>query len=78
MPASPRPAPPPLQVRAQVVVAIGTAAWFVAFVLVAIWHRSLADHGHGEWLWITLAGWVLGLVGLPLSAVQTRSARRRA
>lgn len=73
-----RPAPPPLQVNAGTVVAVGTVVWFAAFVLVLVFHGRLVDAGHGDWLWITLAGWALGLIGLPLTWLQTRAAGRRA
>ncbi len=59
------------------IVAAGTALWFVLFVVqLPIRHRLAAD-GHRVWLWTTLAGWVLGLIGLPL-AWRARAAARRA
>jgi len=48
------------------VVMFGTALFFVAFVaLLPLWNW-LGEHDHRVWLWTALAGWVLGLLGLPL------------
>jgi len=55
--------PPPAQMNARRIVAVGTAAWFVAFVVLLFFWSSLGDHGHRIWLWTCLAGWVLGLIG---------------
>lgn len=51
------------------VVVAGTVLWFAAFVilLVAGWH--------GVWLWTTLVGGGLGLIGFPIMLWQ-RSASR--
>ena len=70
MPESQRPTPAPAQVDAVRVVGVGTAGWFVAFCILLVVR-------HGEWLWTSLAGWVLGLIGLPLIVAQRRAAARR-
>lgn len=70
---TPRSAPEPLEVNAALVVVIGMIAWFVAFVLMLILH----DHVPDRWIWTTLAGWALGLIGLPLIRAQRRAAERR-
>ena len=52
------------------VVIIGTAAWFVAFiVLLVTGHRDV-------WLLTTLCGVLLGFVGLPLILWQRAASRR--
>jgi Protein of unknown function (DUF2530) len=58
--------PEPVQVDSQRVVLIGTAIWFVAFVALLPFYDWLGQHGHRIWLWTCLAGWILGLLGLPL------------
>ncbi|HVX44341.1 MAG TPA: DUF2530 domain-containing protein [Mycobacteriales bacterium] len=68
-----RPATEPLEVNASLVVAIGTAAWFVAFCILLPLHDRV-DH---QWIWTALAGWALGLIGLPLIRAQRRAAERR-
>ena len=57
---------------------IGTALWFVAFLVLLPMRGRLADAGHEIWLWTCLAGWVLGLIGLPLAMRARSAARRRA
>ena len=58
--------PEPVQVDSRRVVLIGTALWFVAFVALLPFYDWLGRHGHRIWLWTSLAGWILGLVGLVL------------
>lgn len=72
-----RPAPEPLDVDVVSVVILGTVTWFVAFVVLLPFRGRLADAGHGDWWWTTLAGWVLGIVGILVSRAQ-RAARRAA
>lgn len=67
------PPPEPLEVNASLVVVIGTAAWFVAFCVVLVFHQRLDD----RWIWTTLAGWCLGLIGLQIIRLQRRAAERR-
>jgi hypothetical protein len=43
----------------------GMAAWaLVGLVLLVFFRGWLADHGHTNWLWICLAGFLLGIPGL--------------
>jgi hypothetical protein len=56
--------PEPVQVDSWRVVAIGTAAWFVGFVVLLPFYDWLGRHDHRIWLWTCLAGWILGLIGL--------------
>lgn len=65
-----RPAPEPLDVNAFTVVAIGTALWFVGFCVLLVLrlvNGAAAGAAVREWLWTTLAGWLLGLLGLFLT-----------
>jgi Protein of unknown function (DUF2530) len=71
-----RPAPPPLEANTVRLTLIGIALWFVAFLVLLPMRGRLTDDGHEIWLWTCLAGWVLGLIGLPL-AMRARSAARR-
>lgn len=54
----------------------GMALWALAGVVLLLVRDRLADHGHTNWLWICLAGFLWGLPGL---AVMLRhDANRRA
>ena len=55
--------PPAVQINARRIVASGTALFFVAFVALLPCYGWLGDHGHRIWLWTSLAGWILGLMG---------------
>jgi hypothetical protein len=59
----PRVQPPAVQINARRIVAVGTAVWFVAFVVLLPFWSWLGRHDHRIWLWTCLAGWLLGLVG---------------
>nr|WP_298181123.1 DUF2530 domain-containing protein [Saccharomonospora sp.] len=48
----------------------GTAAWLIAFVVL------LVTGVHGVWLWTTLAGVGLGLVGMAIMVWQRAASRR--
>lgn len=63
-----RPAPEPLETNDTLVVALGTAAWAVALVVLLI----VGDRE--RWAWVAAAGVFLGLVGL--RHVRRRAARR--
>jgi Protein of unknown function (DUF2530) len=71
-----RPVQEPLDVDAVRVIGVGTVLWFVGFVALLPFHARLAENGHQIWLWTCLAGWVLGLMGLPLCYRQRAAARR--
>ena len=55
----------------------GTALWFVASVVLLI-ARYGYDAGPPIWLWTALAGFVLGLIGMPVMVWQRRASRRGA
>ena len=67
--------PPPVQINARRIVAVGTVIWFVAFVALLPFWSWLGDHGHRIWLWTCLAGWVLGLLGLAVMSRHRRAGR---
>jgi hypothetical protein len=54
----------------------GTLAWAGAGLVLLPFRNWLARHHHTNWLWICLAGVLLGLVGLAMMI--RRDARRRA
>ena len=65
--------PPPLPQRLvdpRPILIIGTLAWLIAFCVL------LLTAEHGQWLWTTLAGWALGLLGYAVSRWQRLAARR--
>ena len=64
----------PLDVNAARVVGGGSAVWFVLFLVLLVFHDRLADDGHLVWLWTSLAGWILGLLGTWL-CIRQRAAR---
>lgn len=56
---------------------IGTAIWFVAFIVLLPFYGWLGRHGHHVWLWTALAGWLLGLAGLVLVRKHRNEGRTR-
>ena len=54
----------PLDVDGVRTVAIGSIAWIVAFVAMLPFIGTLRDHDRLAWLWICIAGFGLGLIGL--------------
>ena len=52
-----------------------TAIWLVAFVVLLFFIPSLQANDAMVWLWTCLAGFVLGLLGLSVYALQRRAAR---
>jgi hypothetical protein len=76
-----RPAPPPLEANDQLVTAVITAAWAVAFVvLLAV--RAELPPGNRWWIWTCAFGTCAGLFGLwytpRLKRSRARIAKRRA
>lgn len=57
--------PKPLDVDGVNATIVGTAAWFVALVVLTVFFRGmLAAHDATWWIWVCVAGTVLGLIGL--------------
>jgi Protein of unknown function (DUF2530) len=54
----------PLDVDGVRAIAVGTLAWTVALLACLVWRTRLEADGRGWWLWVCLAGALLGLPGL--------------
>jgi hypothetical protein len=54
----------PLDLSGIPTVIFGIAAWAVAFVVVLIFRSDLKKDGDEWWLWVTVAGFGLGWIGL--------------
>lgn len=67
--------PAAVQTDARRVVLVGTALFFVAFVVLLPFWGWLGTHDHRDWLWTALAGWVLGIVGWAIMAKHRREGR---
>jgi hypothetical protein len=52
--------------------------WLVALVLTLVFHDRLSDHGRGDWAWIALAGFGLGLVAIRYFLRRRAALRREA
>lgn len=57
------------------VITVGTVLWTVGLAVTLLLHDRLADHGNGDWVWIAVAGVVLGLIGIRI--VRRRRTRLR-
>jgi hypothetical protein len=53
----------PLDVDGTRTVAVGSALWLVAFLVLLPFHDTLSASGRGWWLWTCLAGFGLGVIG---------------
>jgi cbb3-type cytochrome oxidase subunit 3 len=53
----------PLDVDGTRTVAVGSAIFLVAFLVLLPFHDRLRDAGKAWWLWTCLAGFALGVVG---------------
>jgi hypothetical protein len=78
MPPPRRPDPPPLETDDVRVALVGTAVWLVALLLTLVFHGWLADHGNGDWVWIALCGFGLGLVAIRYFLRRRAALRREA
>jgi hypothetical protein len=58
-------------------VAGGMIIWAVVGLTLLPFRAELAAHGHGGWLHICLAGFLVGLPGLGLMIVHDANRRRR-
>ena len=54
----------PLDADGVAVVTVGTALWWVAFLVLLVWPDHAGHGGPRGWLAITFAGGVLGLIGI--------------
>lgn len=55
----------------------GIVLWAVIGLALLPFHGWLARHGHTNWLYICLAGFLLGFVGLAVMIVHDRHRRER-
>lgn len=74
-PTGPPPLPPVKAGLAHIVIPV-TVAWFALFVVLLFFIGDLRDSGNMIWIWSSLAGWVLGLIGLSVYGWQRSAARR--
>lgn len=54
----------PLDLSGISTVIVGIIAWAIAFVIVLIFRDDLKRNGDDWWLWVTVAGFGLGWIGL--------------
>lgn len=71
-----RPDPPPLDIDESRIIAVGIAAWSVAFVVLICMHSRLSREHHSWYPWTAVAGIGLGFWGWYL--VRKRIAARHA
>jgi Protein of unknown function (DUF2530) len=55
--------PEPVKINSVPIIATGTALWFIGFVVLLPFYRTLGAHHHRIWLWTCLAGFILGFAG---------------
>jgi hypothetical protein len=55
----------------------GIALWIIAALVMLPFRDELADHGHGGWFGIAIAGVLWGIPGLLTMVVHDRNRRRR-
>jgi hypothetical protein len=67
--------PAAVRANSRPVIFVGTAIFFVGFVVLLPFYSWLGEHHHRVWLWTCLAGWVLGLAGLTLMQKHRREGR---
>lgn len=72
---SPPPALPPRLLALAPVVYVATGAWLLAFVLLALGHYAFALVPP-IWVWTSLSGFVLGMIGIPVMLWQSSASRR--
>ncbi|WP_369405603.1 DUF2530 domain-containing protein [Streptacidiphilus neutrinimicus] len=58
------PSAPPMEANDVAIVTGGTVVWLIGFLVLLPFHSSMAAHGRGDWQWICLAGFGLGLIGI--------------
>jgi hypothetical protein len=71
-----QPDPEPLDVDAVTIVTLGTAVWGALLLVSLAFGSRLRADGHGWWIWTSLAGLLLGFVGIAYCRRQRDSVRR--
>ncbi|MDT4962408.1 MAG: hypothetical protein QOF87_2055 [Pseudonocardiales bacterium] len=67
--------PPAVQINARRIVAIGTALFFLGFLVLLPFYGWLGRHDHRLWLWTCLAGALLGVLGYSIMRRHRREGR---
>jgi Protein of unknown function (DUF2530) len=69
------PALPPVRTGLWHIAVPGTVIWLAGFVVLLFFIPTLRANDAMVWLWTCLAGFLLGLLGLSVYALQRRAAR---
>lgn len=72
-----RPRPEPLDPPMLPFAVGGLLVWAIAGLVLLPFHGWLSDNGHTNWLWICLAGFLVGLPSVPLMLRHDANRRRR-
>jgi uncharacterized protein DUF2530 len=72
-----RPVPAPLDPPMTPFAVAGMAVWAVVGLALLPFRHALAANGRGSWLWICLAGFLLGIPGLLVMRRHDANRRRR-
>jgi hypothetical protein len=72
-----KPRPEPLDPPMVPFALAGLGAFLLAGIVGLIFRDWLADHGHTDWLWICLGGFLVGLPGLATMIRHDRHRRAR-
>jgi drug/metabolite transporter (DMT)-like permease len=67
--------PPAVEINARRIVAIGTALFFLGFLVLLPFYGWLGRHDHRLWLWTCLAGALLGVLGYSIMRRHRREGR---
>jgi hypothetical protein len=59
-----KPDPAPVVTDDRVALLVGIGAWLVALVVMLLFVQPLLTTGRGWWLWASVAGLAIGLIGL--------------
>jgi uncharacterized protein DUF2530 len=55
----------------------GMVIWAVVGIVLLVFRHTLSAHGHSDWLWICLAGFLAGIPGLLTMITHDRHRRER-
>jgi uncharacterized membrane protein len=55
----------------------GMAIWAVIGIVMLAFRHTLSAHGHSDWLWVCLAGFLAGIPGLLTMITHDRHRRER-
>ncbi|MEH0937869.1 DUF2530 domain-containing protein [Micromonospora psammae] len=77
MPQEQPPRPEPLDPPMVPFAVAGLVAWAVAGLVLLVFRGWLTEHGHQDWLWTCLAGFLWGFPGLAVMMRHDANRRRR-